>query len=88
MFQKLEPGAPWNIMDLDSASLPDLTSFIDNYILPSDNNDISLDVGDLRLDLTEAEPAWSNQQNTESNLDEIMVENVDWIDNQLMKFVN
>ena len=84
MFQKQEPFS-W---DLDSASLPDLTSFIDNYILPSDNNDISLDVGDLRLDLTEAEPAWSNQQNTESNLDDIMVENVDWIDNQLMKFVN
>ena len=66
-----------------------ITSFIDNYILPaSDNNDISLDVGDLRLDLAETEPAWSNQQNTESNLDDIMVENVDWIDNQLMKFVN
>ena len=85
MFQKAEPFS-W---DLDSASLPDLTSFIDNYILPaSDNNDISLDVGDLRLDLAESEPAWSSQQNTESNLDDIMVENVDWIDNQLMKFVN
>ena len=84
MFQKAEPPA-W---DLDSASLPDLTSFIDNYILPSDHTDISLDVGDLRLDLTETEPAWSNQHNTESNLDDIMVENVDWIDNQLMKFVN
>ena len=84
MFQKQEPFS-W---DLDSASLPDLTSFIDNYILPSDHTDISLDVGDLRLDLTETEPAWSNQQNTESNLDDIMVENVDWIDNQLMKFVN
>ena len=85
MFQKQEPFS-W---DLDSASLPDLTSFIDNYILPSDNSDISLDVGDLRLDLTEAEPGWSNNSgNTQSSLDDIMVENVDWIDNQLMKFVN
>ena len=84
MFQKQEPFS-W---DLDSASLPDLTSFIDNYILPSDNNDISLDVGDLRLDLTETEPVWQNSQNTESNLEDILVENVDWIDNQLMKFVN
>ena len=84
MFQKQEPFA-W---DLDSASLPDLTSFIDNYILPSDNNDISLDVGDLRLELSEPETAWSNNQSTEDNLDDIIVENVDWIDNQLMKFVN
>jgi len=44
--------------------------------------------GDLRLDLAETEPAWSSQQNAQSNLDDIMVENVDWIDNQLMKFVN
>lgn len=84
MFQKQEPFS-W---DLDSASLPDLTSFIDNYILPSDNSDISLDVGDLRLDLSETEQVWNNSVNTQSSLDDIMVENVDWIDNQLMKFVN
>ena len=82
MFQKQESFS-W---DLDSASLPDLTSFIDNYILPSANNDISLDVGDLRLDLTETESVWPH--NNQSNLDDILTENVDWIDNQLMEFVN
>ena len=37
--------------DLDSASLPDLTSFLDNF-LPSSSTEISLDVGDLKLDFT------------------------------------
>ena len=37
--------------DLDSASLPDLTSFLDNF-LPNSSSEISLDVGDLKLDFT------------------------------------
>ena len=43
--------------DLDSASLPDLTSFLDS-VLPSTvtSSELSLDVGDLKLDFTEPDP--------------------------------
>ena len=39
-------------LDLDSASLPDLTSILDNF-LPNSSSELSLDVGDLRLDFNQ-----------------------------------
>ena len=47
LFPKQEPFS-W---DLDSASLPDLTGFLDNF-LPASSTELSLDVGDLILEPT------------------------------------
>ena len=92
MFSKQEPF-PW---DLDSASLPDLTGFLDNF-LPNSSTELSLDVGDLVLEPTPeaaGSETWGNTRADNIDMSDINNINTDHfldgnlIDLQLMEFVS
>jgi len=89
LFPKTE-SLSW---DLDSSSLPDLSSCL-TEIFPSATSDLSLDVGDLKLEWPSEpeEPSMSTfTSNQVAGLDTLSTEDFldsNWVDMGLMEYVN